>query len=75
MSKPINYETKPDEIQIESAISNHDDYDEKAPAERDVVLKSNMDNLGMFNSISTFKVAILICGLASFSSALDGESR
>lgn len=68
------FATKPDDIQIESAADNeHDDIDEKAPTERDIVLKSSLDNMGMFKAISVFRNAILICGIASFSSALDGE--
>ena len=74
MSQQHTFESKPDEIQVESVIHEHDEVDEKAPAERDIVLKSSLDNLGMFSAIATFRNAILICGLASFSSALDGKS-
>jgi len=64
-------EIQPD--RYEEKIDNEIDHHELKGDVGEVQLKSSLDKLTIMQSFKVFRVTILICALAGFSAATDGE--
>jgi hypothetical protein len=71
-------EEKHDTIQIETAQTPPQDLSTDAQLDnlkegRDIQLKSQLDLLSVWQTVKVYRNALIVCGLAGFAAATDGQ--